>query len=460
MDKTTDILLESAYFEPAGIRATSRKIEIDSDSSYRFERGVDPAGMVGASRRAVQLILECAGGEALDGVLEAGAVQVSQRQLRVSRQDVARSLGIDVPTAEIARMFTGLDVPVTQSDAQSVTVSVPSGRRDLERTIDLVEEVGRIHGLEKVPAPLRLPVATSKPTTRQRARRLIGEAMRGMGFSEALTDTFVKPQGEVAAFSLFAQESARLEARNPVNANTPALRRNLLGSLLLAAAHNQRNGSKGVRLYECANVFHPDLRGRGAGEREVVGLLGRDYYDLKGAIETLLDALRGVARPGITPFQHAVFADGRAAVVSLNGRTLGVIGEPSVAALNEYDAEGPLAIGELDAGSLVNAWVEVPRMRELPRLPTAERDLAFVLEAATPWGDVQSVVRAACNATLREIELFDEFTGKQIGAGKKSLAFRLYFRHDERTLTTEEIAAQMELAIQAVSSKLGGVLRG
>jgi phenylalanyl-tRNA synthetase beta chain len=457
---TTDILLESAYFEPAGIRATSRKIEIDSDSSYRFERGVDPAGVVHASRRAVQLILECAGGEVLDGVLKAGEVAHAARELRVTRTDVRRALGIDVPADEIARIFTGLDVAVTRSDAESVTVSVPSGRRDLERTIDLVEEVGRVHGLDKIPAPLRLPVATTKPTTRQRVRRQIGEIMRGMGFSEALTDTFVKPQGEVAAFSLFAQESARLEARNPVNANAPSLRRNLFGSLLLASAHNERNGSKGARLYECANVFHPDLRGQGAGEREVVGLLGRDYYDLKGAVETLLEALRGSARVAVTPFQHAVFADGRAAVVSLNGRTLGVIGEPSATALKEYDAEGPAAIGELDLGSLVNAWVEVPKMKELPRFPTAERDLAFVLEAATPWGDVQAAVRAACNATLREIELFDEFTGKQIGAGKKSLAFRLYFRHDERTLTTEEIAAQMEAAIQAVSGKLGGVLRG
>lgn len=457
---TTDVLLESAYFEPAAIRATSRRLEIDSDSSYRFERGVDPGAVVHASRRAAQLILECAGGEVLDGVLEAGEVNPATPRLSVSRRDVARALGIDVSTETMADIFAGLDIPVAARDADTVTVNVPSGRRDLERTIDLVEEVGRVHGLGLIPAELRMPVATAAPSRRQRVRRLVGETLRGMGFSEALTDTFVKPHGEVAAFSLFANESSRLEARNPVNVNTPALRRNLLGSLMQALSHNERNGSRGVRLYECANVYHPDLRGQSAGERELVGLLGRDYYDLKGAVESLLVGLRCTARLEITPFTHPVFAAGRAAVLAINGRTLGVIGEPSAAALKECDADGPAAVGEIDLGALVSAWVEVPRMQELPRFPTAERDLAFVLNAATPWASVESAVRTACNATLREVELFDEFAGKQVGEGKKSLAFRLFFRHDERTLTADEIATQMNAAISAVTSQIGGVLRG
>lgn len=131
-----------------------------------------------------------------------------------------------------------------------------------------------------------------------------------------------------------------------------------------------------------------------------------------------------------------------------------------MAALKDYDAEGPAAIGELDMSTLVEAWLEVPKLAELPRFPTAERDLAFVLDAGIPWADVQSVVRKASDATLRKVELFDEFTGKQIGAGKKSLAFRLSFRHDERTLTTEEINAQMEAAIAAITGQLGGTLRG
>ncbi|MBX3459093.1 MAG: phenylalanine--tRNA ligase subunit beta [Planctomycetes bacterium] len=457
--KTTDVLLESAYFEPAGIRATSRRLELESDSSYRFERGVDAGGVLAASRRAVALILEVAGGEVLHGVLEAGSIDASSYSVTVTVQDIRRSLGIDVPVQTAAEIFTGLDVPVASRTAESVTVSVPSYRRDLRTPIDLVEEVGRVYGLDRIPAPLRMPVETSKPTRRQRARRHIAESLRGMGFSEALTDTFVKP-GESAQFTLFSDGAARLEARNPVNTNLPSLRRNLVGSLLLALATNERQQVKGARLYECANVFHPAPDGKATGERELVGLLGRDYYDLKGAVESLLEVLRVHDALRIEPLEHAAFAPGRAAMLSLGGGLLGVIGEPSAAALREHGAEGPCAVGELDMSRLEQAWHEVPMMRELPRYPVAERDLAFILGAQVQWAQVVAAVRKACDDTLREVELFDEFTGKAIGAGKRSLAFTLRFRRDDRTLTNEEITAQMNAAIDAVRRDLSGELRG
>src|SRR5690606_22908373 len=141
---------------------------------------------------------------------------------------------------------------------------------------------------------------------------------------------------------------------------------------------------------------------------------------------------------------------GRAAALHLGGRLLGVLGEPSAAACKEYDVEGACALAELDFEVLVHAWQPVPEMVELPRFPTAERDLAFVLDAAVSWAQVEACVREACDATLRDVRLFDEFTGKQVGAGKKSLAFSLSFRHDDKTLTSEEIEAQMKAAIAAV----------
>jgi len=456
--QTTDILLESAYFDPPSIRATSRRIEIDSDSSYRFERGVDPAGVIPAARRAVQLILEIAGGEVLDGVLEAGTAEAATREMTVSEADVARSMGVQVSTDDMVAILRGLDIEVLDSGGGSVRVRVPSFRRDLERTIDLVEEIGRVYGLDNVPSPLRLPIASAKPTRRQRARRLIGEALRGMGFHEALTDTFVSGKGELGGFSPFATGDAKLGARNPVNARQPVLRRNLIGSLLPALAHNQRHGNRNLRLYEVANVFLPV--GDATGERECAGLLGPDYFALKGTVESLLDALRTTAPLRIEPLAHPVFAPGRAATLHLGSRLLGALGEVSASALKAADAEGPAAVAELDLGVLVDAWDEIPTMTELPRYPVAERDLAFILDASTTWAQVEQAVRAACDATLRGVELFDEFTGKQLGEGRKSLAFRLYFRHDERTLTTEEINAQMEAAIKAVTTNLNGELRG
>lgn len=457
---TTDVLLESAYFNPHSIKATSRRLGMDSDSSYRFERDVDQGGVLHASRRAAQLIAEIAGGQVLEGVLEAGELKPQTRRLAITDRHVQRALGIHVPRARMEEIFRGLDLKLADVQLDGLHLEIPSFRRDLERSIDLVEEVARVHGLDHVPSPLRMVVETAKPTRRQRVRRLVRGALQGMGFSEALTDTFVSAKTAISDYSAFTDSPVRLEARNPVNAETPALRRNLLGSLLLALGTNQRHGHQSVHLYEIANTFLPGKDGKDSGEHEVLALVGADYYDLKGAIESLLESLRAAAQLEVAPLQHPVFADGRAAQLKLGGKPFGVIGEPHAKAAAEYQVEGACALAELDFTLLVEAWQQVSTMEELPRFPTAERDLAFVLDQGVSWAQVQATTNAAADATLRKVELFDEFTGKQLGAGKKSLAFRLSFRHDERTLTSEEIQAQTEAVIAAVKCKLNGELRG
>jgi phenylalanyl-tRNA synthetase beta chain len=457
--KTTDVLLESAYFYAPSIKATSRKLGMESDSSYRFERDVDQGGVLHASRRAAQLIAEIAGGEVLDGILEAGKLKPQARRLTITDRHIQRVLGIHVTRPQMESIFKGLDIKLTEVALDGLHVEIPSFRRDLERSIDLVEEVGRVHGLDRIPSPLRMVVETAKPSRRQKVRRLIRHALQGMGFSEALTDTFVNPKTAISHYSSFGKAAARLEARNPVNAELPALRRNLLGSLLIGLANNQRQGLEWVRLYEAANIFTPSNDGKVSGERECLGLVGKDYFDLKGAIESLLTALRSDKPLEVEPLADAVFAPGRAAQFKLGGKALGVVGEPAAAAVKEYGVEGTCALAELDFEALVDAWVPVPELEELPRFPAAERDLAFVVQPHVTWAQIESVVRGAADATLRGVELFDEFTGKQL-SGNKSLAFRLSFRHDDKTLTHQEIQAQVDAIVKAVTSSLGGELRG
>ena len=457
--QTTDVLLESAYFNPANIKTTSRRHKLDSDSSYRFERDVDQGTVLHASKRAAQLIAEVAGGEVLDGILEAGELKPQTRELSVAPMDISRVMGIDVSTDTIASIFKGLDLEVKSVNG-AVTVGVPSFRPDLVRTIDLVEEVARVHGLDKVPNDLRMVVQTANPSRRQRVRKLVARTLQGFGFSEALTDTFVTAKTALSEFSVFTESPVRIEARNPVNAEAPALRRNLIGSLLNAVAVNQRQGRQSVHLYEIANVFHPSTDGAQSGERELVGLVGHDYFDVKGAIESLLERLRCPKSLEVEPLAHEVLGEARAAKLSMGGKQFGFIGEPSAKTCKEYDVEGKCALAELDFDALVTAWENVPTLEELPRFPTAERDLAFVLDQSVTWAQVEQTSRGAADTTLRGIELFDEFTGKQIGAGKKSLAFRLYFRHDDHTLTNEEITAQMDGVVKAITEQLKGELRG
>lgn len=451
---TTEILLESAYFEPRGIRATSRRHELSSDSSFRFERGIDPMGVVAASKRAAQLIVECCGGEVCEGVLEAGSASRKGHEIALDHALIQRVLGIDVSREEVARILRTLGL-----SEQSGKWLAPSYRADLTQPIDLVEEIGRVHGLDKVPATLRMSVAMARPTRRQLVRQRVRATLMGLGFSEALSDTFVNPKSSVANFSINGDSQTAIGARNPVNLELPSLRRNLLGSMLLSLQTNQRQFIAQPRLFEIANVFTPLPSGSGSGEHEVIGLMGRDYADVKGAVDALLQAL-GVAGPmHVKPEGAAMFAPGHAATLSLGPVLLGVMGEPSTAVMAEFKCEGTCGFAELHFGPLEKLWNDSPRFSEPPKFPEASRDLALILDMTRTWSEVDATVRAACDATLRNVELFDEFRGKQVGAGKKSLAFRLTFRHDERTLRAEEVQAQVDAAVKALTTKLGGALR-
>jgi phenylalanyl-tRNA synthetase beta chain len=451
---TTEILLESAYFEPRGIRATSRRHELSSDSSFRFERGVDPMGVVHANKRAAQLIVELAGGEVLDGVIEAGAASRKPHEIELDHALVSRVLGLDVSREEVTRILTTLGL-----SAQGSKFVAPSYRPDLTQPIDLVEEIGRVHGLDKVPSTLRMSVAMARPTRRQLVRQRVRQILMGLGFSEALSDTFVNPKSGVAKFSINGDSETAIGARNPVNLELPSLRRNLLGSMLLSLQTNQRQFLAQPRLFEVANVFTPLPNGAASGEHEVIGILGRDYADVKGTIDALLKAL-GVSQDVVSKAEAApIFTAGHAATLSIGSVLLGVVGEPSAAVMAEFKCEGSCGFAELHFGPLDQLWNDSPKFSEPPKFPEASRDLALILDMTRTWAEVESTVKAACDATLRSVELFDEFRGKQVGAGKKSLAFRLTFRHDERTLRAEEVQTQVDAAVKSLTSKLGGVLR-
>ncbi len=451
---TTEILLESACFEPRGIRATSRGHELSSDSSFRFERGVDPMGVIAASKRAAQLIVEHCGGEVLDGVIEAGSASRNGHEIAWDHALVARVLGIDVSRDEVTRILSTLGLSAHGGKWQA-----PSYRPDLSQAIDLVEEIGRVHGLDKVPSTLRMSVAMARPTRRQLVRQRVRSTLIGLGFSEGLSDTFVNPKSSVAKFSMNGGAETAIGARNPVNLELPALRRNLLGSMLLSLQTNQRQFIAQPRLFEIANVFTPSPNGAASGEHEVIGLLGSDYSDVKGTVDALLKSLGVAAGANSNALSGTIFTPGHAATLSIGPVLLGVVGEPSAAVMAEFKCDGTCGFAELHFGPLEKLWNDSPKFSEPPKFPEASRDLALILDMTRTWAEVEATVKAACDATLRNVELFDEFRGKQVGAGKKSLAFRLTFRHDERTLRAEEVQAQVDAAVKALTSKLGGALR-
>lgn len=465
--RTVNVLLESAYFEPAGVKATGRRMDaqhsdnLDSDSRYRFERGVDPAGAMWAAKRAVALILELAGGEVAAPVSEAGGAPAAWlRELTLTSKALARTLGADVPMEHVAKRLAGLGLEILTSSADAVSVRVPSFRRDLEREIDLVEEIARLEGLNSFEARLSVPVASSRADSLREDTRKLRQLLLGMGFDEALTDTFV-PAQECYLWSPWSEASGatRLDARAPVNVQRPAIRGSILASLVAAYALNARQGQRDARLFECSTVTIASGTATPA-DLLLAALVSPDFDTAKGAVNALFARLHlhGVEWKALdaTPLS----LKGEAAEALVNGQRVAIVGRFAPAAQKALDVPDRPGFAELLLPRFTAARTRVPLMQALPRFPQVERDLAVVVDENVTWATIEACAKELGGADLRSTRFFDEFRGKQIPAGKKSLAFSLVFRNDERTLVSDEVDASVGAVVEALKSRHGAELRG
>jgi phenylalanyl-tRNA synthetase beta chain len=458
---TTDVLLESAYFEPQGVKATGRRCDpqhsdsLASESRHRFERGVDSAGALAASRRAATLIIELAGGTLVGAPVCAGTEPphwVGEVTLRGA--SVARTLGDSVPADTCAAILTGLGLKLTASTGEAQTFRIPSFRRDLVAEIDLIEEIARVHGLEKFAPRLTIPVARSRREPEDEARERIRSLLLSTGFDEVITDTFVSATG-ASAHTPWPSD-APLEARVAINANWPCLRRSVIPSLVRVWANNTRHGSNDVRLFEQAGVTL--TKGGTARELNVVGCIGPNYFAVKGALEGLFARL-GLPSVTVAPHDFALFAPGRGAAVHCNGKLLAVLGEVSDEVMREFDLAHRCGVAEIDVAAVIALRTVTPRFAPLPRFPEVTRDLAVVLDESVTWESIGARAKAHGGRHLRDVRFFDEFRGKQIPAGKKSVAFSLMFRDDERTLVGAVVDASVAAVVEALKTGLGAVLR-
>jgi len=461
-ESTVDVLLESAYFEPSGVKATGRKLDkqhsdnLDSDARYRFERGVDPAGVHAASDRAVALIIEVAGGEVEGDLVEAGAAaEPWLRELNLTSKAIERTLGTDVSMKRCKELLAPLGLEVIDSKKSSLTLRVPSYRRDLVREIDLVEEIARLQGLDQFEPRLAVPISPSRKDGYEEDRDRAHALMIGMGFDEVVSDAFVPAVG---AFALTPWNTGpALQARSPINSACPALRQSIMPSLIKVFAHNERQGNHGVKLFETSGVTLTEAGG-GWNEPFTLGIAGPDYACVKGAVDHLLARLR-ISDIELSACDFALFESGRGAELKHEGKRIGVVGEISKAAVKEFDLRGPMAVAELALDAAIALKLTVMKFEALPRFPIIQRDLALVLDEDVSWATIESICKSTDAKHLRSVKFFDEFRGKQVAKGKKSLAFNLVFRNDERTLTGEEIDGEMKGIIEALQKKTGGELR-
>lgn len=439
---TRHILLESAWFEPSRVRKSSRQLGLSTDSSYRFERRVDPSGVLPASARAAELILQTAGGAAESEVLVAGREPRHLATITFSHDRCRALLGLEIGNAEIDAILSRLGL--TQAGGQW---SVPGFRPDLTREVDLIEEVIRMAGIERVPSRRRgFPAAASVADLRHDNAEMLRERLRAQGFSEARTSHFVSPD---ALQRSGGTADAAVAVRNPLGADHALLRPALVAGLLDAMARNLRHGAVSVRLFEIGPVF--SAAGKEEGTALALLCTGAEagLFDLKGGLQAVLGAVE------FRPEDSLALRVTGLGVEGLLRRLPRALGE-------KFAAKSPVYYAEMD----VDGWLEtVPapvRVRPLPRFPAVTRDLSLILPKTTRYAAVEKALSGARAPHLFSVGLKDVFedpSGVTLPAEQRSLTVTLTFRDEVRTLTSEEVDRAVETLRDHAKSVLGAVFR-
>ena len=448
-DDTTNILIEVADFRPLSIRNTARALNLHSDSSYRFERGVDPHGLDWASRRCAELILELAGGELLEGAVVAGAgrkVNVEPVELRFAQ--ISRILGIDIAKDEAVRILTELGFEQQGSaTATSCRMVPPSWRRDLTREIDLIEEIARIHGYDQIPEDVLVPLtASSKRVVDHVADRVHG-VLTGNGYFESITMSFV--DDELLGLFRPVGEGEPLRVEHSSRKRENVLRQSLVPSLLQSRRENEKRGTFNARLYEIADVYLAAAPGQPGSEPSRLSLVSGDsFFDVKGLVELIATAVNHDSRVEVRRSDLSSFAAGRGCEVLLNGKLWGWLGEVAADVKGALDLRDDVIVAELDFDLLVETADLTPQFGAIPQFPPSDRDLNFILDDAATWQQVAETVTVAAGPLLEDLHFVSQYL----------LTAR--YRAADRTLTAEEVDASQQAVIAACREKLGAELRG
>jgi phenylalanyl-tRNA synthetase beta chain len=446
---TTNVLLESAYFHPVSIRRTARALALATEASYRFERGADYDAPVRAADRAARLIADVAGGRILRGVIDVYPRPLTPSPRRLRRSRLGRLLGLEIALSEAERILRALGFAVERRNDEELIAVPPSFRVDVDGEDDLVEEVARHVGYDAIPLTLPAWSGVGELLPGEHARREVRRLLTGLGFSEAITFSFVNERLD----ALFrAEPTPGVRLLNPIDQTRAHLRTSPLPGLLEALVHNIHHGVKNVRLFEIGKCFRaadhrPDeveMLGLAA-----TGLLNEDawydhprpfgFYELKGALEALLEKLR-VRDVSVEPSPEPYVHPGQSVRFLCHGESLADGGQlhPRVAAVFRFKQPVFVAVVHLDR--LLARAGEAVRYRPLPRFPAVTRDLSFIVPREVTYAEIVQTIHQLGIRELADIRLFDVYTGASIPAGRRSLSISLRLHAEDRTLTEDEIA--------------------
>ena len=457
---TADVVFESACFDCTCIRKGALSLGMRTEASAKFEKGLDPMNTIPAVNRACELVELLGAGDVVDGVIDILNYVPNPTVLKLEPEKINALLGTDISTEEMVSILRGVDFQV---DGDQVTV--PSYRADVQRMADLAEEVARFHGYNNIPCTLmRGQTTLGGYSPAQQLERRLGELCRSFGYDEIITYSFISP-GYYDKIRWEADDPRResFKILNPLGEDTSIMRTTVLPSMLEILTRNWNYRNKSAKLYEIGKIYLPGGEDGLAVESRIlsIGAYGSDmdFFALKGLVESILKDLRAQDIRFEACADNPSYHPGRCATVWSGSRCIGVFGQIHPLVTRNYDVDGEFFCAELSFDALMAARGADPEYVPLPKFPAVTRDIAVVCDEAVTVGALEDCIRRGAKGLLKEVSLFDIYRGKGVDEGKKSVAFNLVLRSDERSLTAEEADEDVKSILALLEAELGAVLR-
>lgn len=453
---TVDVLIESADFMPLSVRSTARKLKLFSDSSFRFERGVDPVGIDWASRRCCQIIQEIAGGEITEATVDVGQSATTRQPVTLRLSQLERILGIVVPPEEVQRILEALGGADLVANSDGFQITPPTWRRDLTREVDLIEEVARIYGYDKIPEDTAVPMVSSTRTDSDRRLGVVRQACSSFGFFEIMTRS-VTP-GEWSGLLPAWSSAEPLAVSTSMVKGEATLRQSLAPSLLSVMQRNESLGNEGVKLFETAKVYLPQKKSLPADPTMLTLAMQGDFFELKGVIEGVLAALHSTVSLSVVDSKLEFFS-AQQCELRLDDQRLGILGEVSEATRKQFKIRQPVVIAEVDLAVLGSCAELIPQHQPRSAFPATSQDLNFILPESVRWEDLRSAVESVAGNELESVDYQETYRNEKAdGPGAKRVLLTFTLRADDRTLTGEEADQARQAIITKVTSELNAKL--
>jgi phenylalanyl-tRNA synthetase beta chain len=453
--ETTDVLIESAYFDPNSVRQTARQLGMDTEASRRFERGADCEGVLRAQQRCVELICELAGGVATEDAIDVYLQPLSERTVDLRPQRVTELTSLTVEPTEIVRILTGLGFEQKEQAGGRMSFNVPSWRIDVEQEEDLVEEVARHTGYDKIGSELPPSSSSGEYQPSEMKQRSLRRALNAFGFDEAINFSFIQQDARFELIpSLMGHENDQPQLANPIIEDAAWMRSTLLPGLLNAVRHNLNHGIRDVRLFEIGRIFSIFKAGELPQETLALGIVATggaleedraqserelDFFDLKGAVEAAVDWMNLSPLTFAQASAQHLRVGQSAQIKSGDGTSIGTIGRLNESIAASYKFRQPVYVLELDLSALLSGPAKLIQYSPLPRYPSVTRDISLLVNRNVNLDEIFAAVNNQQVGDCRSVKLVGTFEGGNIPPSKRSVTLRLEYRSDERTLRDEEV---------------------